>query len=156
MFAVKEEYDKSIKYYEEAVSSESDPDRKAYYYYQLGIVSYQMKNYISARKYCLSAINFKSNYGDAYILIGSAYAASSGTIGTSDFEKQAVYWAAVDKFAKAKAVDPTVTEVANEQIKAYSQRFPNKENAFFNGYTDGQSYTVGGWINETTTVRTTN
>ena len=155
LFAVKEEYDKSIKYYEEAVNTETNPDKKAYYYYQLGKVSFQMKSYQNVRKYCLSAINLKNNYGDAYILIGSAYAASSPSVGSNDFEKQAVYWAAVDKFMKAKSVDPSVTEIANEQINAYSKRFPNNENAFFNGYTDGQAYTIGGWINETTTVRTT-
>jgi len=155
LFAVKEDYTKSSQYYKQAVETETDAVKKAFYYYQLGKIAFQTKDYSSVRKNCLAAINLKSNYGEAYILIGSAYAASSPTCGSNDFEKKAVYWAAVDKFAKAKAVDPTVTEVADEQIKAYSQRFPNNENAFFNGYTDGQSYTVGGWINETTTVRTT-
>lgn len=155
LFAIKEEYDKANKYLLQAVEGETDADRKSLYYYQLGKVAFQTKDYSSTRKYCLSALNLKSNYGDAYILIGSAYAASSSTCGSSNFEKQAVYWAAVDKFTKAKAVDPGVSEIADEQIKAYSQRFPNNEDAFFNGYTDGQPYTVGCWINESTIVRTT-
>jgi tetratricopeptide (TPR) repeat protein len=155
LFAVKEEYEKANGYFLKAVENETDVDRKALYYYQLGKIAYTTKEYYNARKYCQLAIDLRSNYGEAYILIGSAYAASSSTCGSNDFEQQAVYWAAVDKFIKAKSVDPTVAEIADEQIRAYSQRFPNNENAFFNGYTDGQSYTVGCWINETTTVRTT-
>lgn len=155
LFAVKEEYGKANSYYTKAVEGETDIDKKALYYYQLGKVAFQSKNFPAVRKYCQSAINLKNDYGEAYILIGSAYAASSSICGNNDFEKQAVYWAAVDKFTKAKSVDPTIKEIAEEQIKAYSQRFPNNENAFFNGYTDGQTYTVGCWINESTTVRTT-
>ncbi len=155
LFAVKEDYNKATSYYKQAVENETDTEKKAFDYYQLAKVAFQTKDYTVVRKYCQSAISLKSNYGEAYILIGSAYAASSSSCGNNDFEKQAVYWVAVDKFVKAKSVDPSVSEVADEQIKAYSQRFPNNENAFFNGYTDGQTYTVGCWINESTIVRTT-
>lgn len=155
LFAFKEDYTKAISYYNQAIEQETDTDKKASYYYQLAKIYYQKKDYPTARKNSLSAISLKSNYGEAYILIGSAYAASSATCGSSDFEKKAVYWAAVDKFNKAKSVDPSVKETADTQINAYSQRFPNNEDAFFNNFTDGKSYTVGCWINEKTIVRTT-
>jgi tetratricopeptide (TPR) repeat protein len=155
VFAVKSEYAKAKEYYNNAISQETDAEKKSKYYYYLANVEYQQKDYPLARKHCLAAIDLNSSYGEAYILIGSAYAASSGSCGESDFEKQAVYWAAVDKFVKAKNVDPSVKETADEQIQAYSKRFPHNEITFFNGYTDGQSYKVGCWIQETTTVRTT-
>jgi len=155
LFAVREEYNKSGQYYKQAVDIETDADKKAYYYYQLGKIAFQTKDYASVRKYCQLAINLKSNYGEAYITIGNAYAAASESCGNTRFEKAAVYIAAVDKFYKAKTVDPSVTEKANELINKYSPYFPNEEDAFFEGYTDGQSYTIGGWINETITVRTT-
>ncbi len=154
LFAIREEYTKAGAYYKKAIEQETDNENKAHYHYNLGKVAFQQKNFPGTRKHCLSAINLKSNYGDAYILIGTAYAASNGSCG-SDFEKQAVYWAAVDKFTKAKTVDPSVKGIADEQIKVYSQRFPNNEITFFNGYTDGDTYTVGCWINESTIVRTT-
>jgi len=154
LFAIREEYSKAQVYYNKAISQETDYEKKAYYYYNLAKVAFQQKDYPSCRKYALSAINLKSNYGEAYILIGTAYAAGSSSCG-SDFEKQAAYWAAVDKFIKAKTVDPSVKGIADEQIKTYSQQFPNNEITFFNGYTDGDTYTVGCWINETTIVRTT-
>jgi tetratricopeptide (TPR) repeat protein len=154
VFAVRGEFDKAAEYYTKAINQETENDRKADYYYYLAKVNYQQKDYPTTRKNCNAALELRSNYGEAYILIGSAYAASSSTCGESDFEKQAVYWAAVDKFIKAKTVDPNVRETAEEQIKAYSKRFPYNEITFFNGYTDGQTYKVGCWIQETTTVRT--
>ncbi|MGD2034646.1 MAG: hypothetical protein PVF73_06310 [Bacteroidales bacterium] len=154
LFAIREEYQKAQQYYNKAIEQETNSEKKANYYYNLGKIAFQQKNFVATRKYCLSAIDLKSNYGEAYILIGTAYAAGSGSCG-SDFEKQAAYWAAVDKFIKAKTVDPSVKGLADEQINAYSKHFPNNETTFFNGFTDGDTYTVGCWINETTIVRTT-
>ncbi len=154
VFAQRAEYDKAKEYYNQAINQETDNSKKSKYYYYLAKLTYQENDYPTTRKHCQSALNLNSAYGEAYILIGSCYAASSPSCGETDFEKLAVYWAAVDKFAKAKAVDPSVKETADEQIKAYSQRFPHNEITFFEGYTDGQSYKVGCWIQENTTVRT--
>jgi len=154
LFAAKEQYDKAIIYYKKAIEGETVSEKKAEYNYQIAKSKFQTKDYPEVRQYCLAAISLKPNYGDAYILIGSAYAASSSSCGANNFEKQAVYLAAVDKFIKAKNVDPSVAGIADEQIKMFTPHFPNNEDAFFNGYTDGKSYTVGCWINETTTVRT--
>ena len=88
------------------------------------------------------------------MLIGNAYAQSTNTCGNSEFEKAAVYWVVVDQFVKAKSVDPSIADKANDYINNYSKQFPNNEITFFNGYTDGQTYKVGCWIDETTKVRT--
>ncbi|MBN1599766.1 MAG: hypothetical protein JW894_15835 [Bacteroidales bacterium] len=155
VFAIRQEYGKATEYYKKAIEQETDKEKKALYYFNLAKIQYQLKDYPTTRKYCQNALSLKSDLGEAYIIIGRAYAASNGSCGSNDFENQAVYWAAVDQFIKAKTVDPSVTETANEQINAYSRLFPNQEITFFNGYTDGQNYTVGCWINESTTVRTT-
>ena len=70
-----------------------------------------------------------------------------------EFDKRTVFWAAVDKFVKAKQVDPSVAAKANEYIERYSPHFPTKDEAFFRDITAGKSVKVGGWINETTTAR---
>lgn len=93
------------------------------------------------------------NNGAAYILIGKAYAAYASNYGEDAFDHASVFWAAVDKFNKAKQVDPSVADEANVQIKAYSQHFPNTEEAFFRSVTDGATVKIGDWINETTTAR---
>jgi len=154
IFEKKGDYAKSKQYYSMAAKQETNPDDKANYLYKMGYINFRMENYPETRSNALEAISYNPNFGDAYILIGSAYAASSSSCGTDQFEKNAVYWVAVDKFIKAKSVDPSVEEKANEQIGRYTSAFPNNEEAFFRGFTDGQEYTVGCWINEKTTVRT--
>ena len=90
--------------------------------------------------------------GEPYLLIGMLYAESSKQF-SGDIESKAVYWAAVDKCIKAKSIDPSCAERANASIRNYSQYFPSMETIFFNDYSEGQSFQVGGWIGETTTIR---
>ena len=155
LFLTKNEYQKSINYYKEAIDQESDPNSKADYYYQVGLIELaRLNNNQEAKNYALEALKLNPKLGNAYILIGNAYATNTADCGSTNFEKAAIYLAAVDKYIKAKEVDPSVTEEANNLINRYSQYFPNNEDAFFNGYTDGKTYKIGCWINETTTVRT--
>ena len=154
LFAAKGDYDKASEYFVKAISQETDNELKAQYNYDLARVYYNNGSYTQTRKYAKDAIAIKSSYGEAYILIGKAYGASSKSCGSSPFEQAAVYWAAVDKFAKAKSVDSSVASEASNLISQYSKYFPGTEDAFFAGYSDGQDYTVGCWINESTKVRT--
>jgi tetratricopeptide (TPR) repeat protein len=153
LFLTKEQYTKSIGYYQEAIKSEQDPLKKADYYYQLAFIIYaKMNQPEQARSYALEAIKLKPAWGDPYILIGDAYAGSKDCF-DDEFEKTTIYWAAVDKFAQAKAVDPSSAEKAQERINTYSKYFPDVETIFFYSLKEGDPYTVGCWINETTTVR---
>lgn len=155
LFVKREEYKKAAKYYKEAIEKENDDARKAEYYYQLGVLnSTKLELQAQARNCAYEALKLKQDWGMPYLLIGSAYASSSNSCGSNKFEKATVYWAAVDKFIKAKSIDPTIEAEADKYIAQYSRYFPCNEDAFFYGYSDGQSYTVGCWINESTKVRT--
>ena len=66
---------------------------------------------------------------------------------------KSVYWVAVDKFNHAKSIDPSIEDQANKLILTYSNYFPNKEDAFFVGINENDTYTVNCWINETTKAR---
>ena len=148
-----EDFPKAIKYYKEAISLEKDAKQKALDLYELGTVELNQKQYQTARADAREAIKLEPKNGKPYLLMGSIYAASAKTFSDKDFEKAMVFVLAVDYFEKAKAVDPSVTAEANKNINIYKQYFPNKENAFFQGYNAGDTYKVGGWINETTKVR---
>ncbi|MBN1185122.1 MAG: tetratricopeptide repeat protein [Bacteroidales bacterium] len=155
LFVSREDYEKAATYYKEAIDREEDNSAKADYYYQLGVLSCtKLGQYSQARSYAYEALKLKENWGMPYLLIGTAYAASSNSCGGNKFEKGAVFWAAVDKCMKAKSVDPSIEEEANKYIAQYSRYFPVNEDAFMYGFSDGQSYTVGCWINESTVVRT--
>ena len=153
LFLVKEEFEKAITYYEEAIDREEDPSKKADYLYQLGfITNAHLKQPQKARTYALEAIRLKPDWGEPYILIGDAYAGSKDCF-TDEFEKTTIYWAAVDQFSKAKSVDAAVAEKANERISTYKKYFPDIETIFFYSLKEGDNYKVGCWINETTKVR---
>lgn len=153
-FVKADQYSKAAEYYKKAIDMQEDPADKAKYYYELAIVSGTKLGQKSAAKgYALKALELKKEWGAPYLLIGTLYALSSKECGSSAFEQSTVFWAAVDKFSYAKSIDPSCADEANKLINSYSQYYPKKEDGFFNNVTEGQSVTVGCWINETTKAR---
>jgi tetratricopeptide (TPR) repeat protein len=152
MAFIKDKYHEAIKYYNQAVMLENDSLRKAGYYLGLAKSNYKLNNFQNAKNFSLKAIKLNNNWGEPYLLIGQIYAESEDEFAGECIPK-AVYWAAVDKFFEAKKVDPGIENEANNLILTYSKYFPSKEDAFFCGIHDGDSYRVGSWINETTVAR---
>lgn len=141
------------KYYNEAINLESDVNQRAAYFYELASITYyHLKNPSQAKVLANKALEENPNLGRAYQLIGDMYA-NERNCGNDDFEKKAVFWAAVDKYIKAKQVDPELAESMDALIDSYSQYFPAKEDIFFHDLKTGDTYNVGCWINERTTVR---
>jgi len=148
----KGEYNVAVSYFEQAIQLETENDIKALYYLGLAKCQYKQDKKLQARENALKAIELKDNWGEPYIIIGQMYAESSEDCAGSCLPKS-VYWVAVDKFNKAKSVDPSVEDQANKLILIYSNYFPNKEDSFFCGVHEGDTYTVNCWINETTKAR---
>lgn len=145
---------KAEQYYNEAISLEEDGSKKADMYYELGLLYFtNMNNYAKARQAARSALSADPNCGKAYLLIGKVYAAGGKDCGESAFEKKSLYWLVVDQFQKAKNVDPSLASDANQLIARYSEHFPSQQDAFWVDVKEGQSITIGCWINETTTAR---
>ncbi len=155
MSAKKGDYKAAIAYYNEAFELSEDAQDKADYLYNNAFYSYEkLKDYVTARQYARRSLEVIPDQGRCYLLIGLMYAASQPF--DDPIMNKTVYWVACDKFAKAKAVDASVAEVAADYIKKYSVYFPTTDDIFFNqakGFQKGQSYFVGGWIGERTTCR---
>lgn len=145
------EVDKAIEYFNEAISLFETQEQKVDCYYMLGLAYQLQQKYSEARSAALQAIKIHPNCGKAYILIGDLYATSGNRCGGDDFLPRCYNWAAADKYAKAAAVDPSCAETASE--KRAKLAFPSKQDRFVRGLQDGQSFHVGCWIQETTTVR---
>ena len=153
LYFKREDYVKAKSFYLESIKISTVDSLKAKYYYELGIVyNAFLKQPTEAVECADEAIKLKSDWGDPWILKGQAYILGKNLI-DDEFMQQCVFWVAVDMFLKSKAVDPSVTEKANGLIKEYSNYFPSKEDVFFRTLANGQPYTVGGWINKSTTVR---
>lgn len=166
MSAKKGEYEAAIAYYDQAITLATAEDamkdvadyqyNAAYYYYN------NLKKYPEARKYAqasiatLNGLGINEGQGRCYIIIGMCYAATQlyGNDAKGRILNKTVYWAAVDKFVKAKQVDSSVEAQATEFINSYSKYYPTKEERFdLPGEFSGSTYHVGGWINETTSIR---
>ncbi|MDL2265285.1 hypothetical protein LJC43_02740 [Parabacteroides sp. OttesenSCG-928-G21] len=154
--AIKDDnYTLAIQYLEEAADLDEDPMSKADDYYAISQLLYSQNNYSRSRQYALRALEFNPNYGKAYILIGQMYAASARSIFPNDAVlAKAVYNVAIDKFERAKQVDPESASEANSQIATYRPHLPSTEEIFMHPDLEkGKAFTVGGWINERTTIR---
>ncbi len=124
----------------------------ATYYYDMQRCFMPKKTLTPSPQYARKALEAKQGYCDALMLIGDIYVAASRSFGNSNLEKSAVFWVAVDYYAKARNSDDCAMEAAQKMMD-YRKYFPNKEDAFMEGLQAGQTYKVEGWINETTTVR---
>lgn len=153
MFLKRQEFDKTEGYLKEAIAKSEDNEAKAEYYLKMAQLQLAKKQYQATKTNALEVLKLNPNNGTALMLIGKAYANSASNYGEDDFDHASVFWAAVDKFQKAKQVDPAMTEEADKLIGIYSQHFPSKDEAFFRSVTDGATVKIGSWINESTKAR---
>ena len=149
------DYNCAIDNYDKAAAEEKDANRKGKILLTISRIYYShLKNYSRARQYAQRAADANSNWGEPYILIGRLYASSGPLCGPGrGWESQIVVWPAIDMWNRAKRVDPRVTAEANKWINRYSQYMPTVEDIFQRSLKEGDSYTVGCWIQESTTIR---
>ena len=166
MSAKKGDYEQAVAYYDEAIKLamiEDALEDVADYQYNAAFYCYNnLKKYAEARKYAqgsistLQGLGINKGQGRCYIIIGICYASTQ--LYPQDAKgrilNKTVYWAAVDKFVKAKQVDSSVEAQASEFIHTYSKYFPTKEERFdLPNEFSGSTYFVGGWIGENTAIR---
>lgn len=149
----KENLGKAAEYLQEAANLYEDSGDKIKALELLANINFNQRNFSQARANALKILQLNPNYGKAYILIGDLYAASSSMCTGDDLGGKTVFWAAIDKYLKARSVDPSVEADANAKIAQYSRHFPAAQDLFFRDLQEGTAYTVGCWINETTTIR---
>ena len=148
----KGETEKAMELFDQAIELETSVTNKAEMCYKAAVANYSLKKYAKAREYAQKAIALNSKYGAPYILIAQCYAASPNWNEKAVLNK-CTYFVVLDKLYRAKAVDPSVAKEAQTFINSYSTHTPSAEDLFFLGYSKGQSITIGGWINERTTIR---
>ena len=154
MSYVKGDLNKAIEYYQEAVNLATEDIDIADNLFRIAQVYYKKGEYANVRKYCKESLAKNPAQGQPHILLGIAY--TQAKVSDDPTLQKSIFWAAVDQFIKAKSVEPTedMIEQANKQIRSYSVYFPSKEEVFMHpDIEEGKSYYVGGWVGETTTVR---
>jgi len=144
---------KAIELKSIALILSTDSTEIAKYYAELSNMELEDKKWQESRTHAQKALSYNPHWGAPYIIIANAYAASSQSCGADEFTRRAVYWAAVDKLLKAKTIDPTLASVIDASIQSYSAQFPKKADAFFYNVTEGTTYKIECWIQESTIAR---
>ena len=145
----------AVRLFEEAMPD--IPAEKQFTYQLLVAKIYyrDLRSFSSARSWARRAAQSNPQSGEPYLLIGTLYASSGPLCGPgTGFDSQVVTWPAIDKWQQAKRIDAAVAGKANKLINTYTQYMPTKSDVFQRSLKEGDTFTVGCWINESTTIRT--
>ena len=148
----REDLDKALEYYNQAIELDEDNTSLADTYYKMANIYFSKKKYDNSRSCLQKCLANNPNKGDAYIQMALLYAANY------EWSKEPAlnrcsYFAVIDKLEQAKRVDSSVAEKANNLIRQYKEQTPQVDDLFMLGYKAGDQLEIKGWINETVTIR---
>ena len=142
------EYDKAVKFYQQAVSLSKDPEKKADLLLGLTSVYIAQGNKQEARKIAFQAAETHKSYeAQALTLIANMYMNSFNECAKqqSQIDDRAIYMAAYDLYQKA----------GNKEGMAQARaQFPTVSDVFTANKNEGDPIKVGCWINVSTTIKT--
>jgi tetratricopeptide (TPR) repeat protein len=143
----------ALRYYEESLTLETDPYKKAKTLYKIAVKFKKRGQKSSARSYANKALSYQPSLGRAYLLIASLYTSSANACGNTQFEKRAVYWLAAQTAKKAGRVDASLKKAAAKTAASYEGRAPSKTDIFTEGMA-GKTVTFDCWIKASVKVPT--
>lgn len=146
------DYNKALEYFDQAIELEEAAFKKADLYYTAAVILNQLENRVKAKSYLQKSIALNPNDGNPYILLAQMYAGNHKWCDETALN-QCTFFLVIDKLQTAKRVDPSVADKANELIRTYSEYTPKIEDLFMLQIKAGDKVEIKGWINETTTVR---
>ena len=141
----------ALQYYEESISLQTDPYKKAKILYKIAIKFKSAGRKSSARSYALKALRFQPSMGRAYLMISNLYAGSANDCGETQFNKRAVYWLAAQMAFKAGEVDASIKKLALKTARSYEGRAPSKTEIFTEG-NQGATIEFDCWIKSSVKV----
>ncbi len=140
------DFENASKFFAEAAGLTEDNSKKADSYLELGDIAARRGRKPQARAHYYKALELDPSKREAYTFIGSLYYSSfDQCAGKEDWvADRSVYIAAYEMFKKG----------GNTRMMATMQaQFPSAEELFTKGYSVGDEFKVGCWINETVTLQ---
>ena len=136
--------EKAFAFYEEAAGLTDDNTEKAEMYVNMAKIQMKSGQKSTARNTARRALSFDPSHSDAFELIGDLYFSSYGSgpcfQQKSQVADRAVFIAAYDQYRRAGA---------SAKMNSAKAQFPSIEDIFNEGKSEGESITVGCWINTT-------
>lgn len=141
-YAKEESYENAINSYKEAASLTEDNTEKAEMYVSIARIQMRQGLKSSSRGSARRALSFDPSHSAAYKLIGDLYMNSFDDCKEekSQVDDRAVFIAAYEQYRRAG------NEAGMKNAKA---QFPSIEDIFTAGKQEGESITIGCWINTT-------
>jgi Flp pilus assembly protein TadD len=153
LFIGRNDLEKAAWYLGMAVVDDKLPNEtRAQWFYELSIVSLAKGDHCEAISFAREARAYKNDYGKACMALGDAFIACREQLG-DDFQQRSAYWAAADMYQAAARVDPDLAEESTQKLELCTSQYPSTEDIFFQDLQVGNSFLVGGCIQEKTTVR---
>ena len=143
VFQNKGEYDKAIKYLNEALAAETDNAEREKLLVRISLVDMVANNFSGAAAAARQVRELNPENGLSYFVLAQCYAASAASCG--GFAGQAAFWAAYDTMSQAVSLlqnNPEYLDTAKSALSAYRGHFPTSEECFFNELQEGARYTV--------------
>lgn len=148
------DYNTALSYFTQAAGEYTDVRQKSACYVAAGRTCEAMQNFRAANDMAEKAIKAQPSNGRAYMLKGDVYRAAATTCGQNEeITEAAVYWVAADQYLMAAQYDAGLKDEANGKLNLCRQHFPSTNLLFFHHLNPGDTYTVGCWIQQKTTVR---
>jgi len=134
--------EEAIKFFQEAAELTDDNTEKAEMYVSIARIQSKKGQKSTARNSARRALSFDPSHSAAYKLIGDLYMNSFNDCKQeqSQVKDRAVFIAAYNEYRKAGN---------NSAMSAAKAQFPSISDIFTEGMEEGQSITVGCWINVT-------
>ncbi len=139
------DYQKALEFYREALKKASTDTEKYEAFVGQAIVAGKLGRKAGARSLAYKALSVKPGGQEACNLIGNLYFTSFNECqgGESKVIDRGVFIAAYKMYQRAGN---------SSQMQAAKEQFPSIEEIFSEGYEEGESITIGCWINETVTI----
>ncbi|MEJ5306312.1 MAG: tetratricopeptide repeat protein [Ignavibacteria bacterium] len=148
-----EKFSKAIDAYKKAMEINKQVRE---YPLNMGICYKELGQFATARNYFYRAAEIDKNWGLPYIYEATLYQAAVQKCGSFEFMDKVVLQLAVDTYRKAKSIDPSVANIADDAIKSLANSVPTKEEYFFRRLKSGTVIKIEGpcynWIGKSITV----
>jgi hypothetical protein len=139
----------AIKYYNESAELEVNLVEKAKIYYNLatGLLA---NDFPKSKESLNKAIIADPKMGKAYIFLAQQYANSANNCGKNELEKKAIYYLGIQTLKKVGVNEPRLKPTADKLIKDFEPNAISTQE-ITKAKLNGNSITIGCWINETIT-----
>ncbi|MDD4820864.1 MAG: hypothetical protein PHD21_08540 [Flavobacteriales bacterium] len=152
MAYTKNNFAKAAEYFKAAAELSSTQADRARNSMNLANCYYKMGQKSNARAAAQSALAIDPKMGEAWLLIGHMYASSANECGSTEFEKRAVHYAAIEVFRRAlSSSNQKVVDAARKSIASSSAMAPDRTMIFQQGMA-GKSLHIGCWIGVNVTI----